>query len=355
MNVVPFMFSEEKSNLPDLFYSANIQNLAFAAWKMPEQLNFNYITGKTYFHDLNDLQENTFIIHPFKTDGFVLSLIPQMEKPVKTDIKGWFLKDSRTYDYLSEDFARLVNKALSEIRKGVFNKVVISRQKEERMPQDFCPVKLFLTACQSYPNAFVSLISTPQYGTWLGATPELFFSKKGNNFEIHSLAGTLLNHSDIAENLIMKNKLEQEWVSDYLRNVLLSQEIEFQESKPEFLQAGELKHFLSRFRGHVKQENVAELLKRLHPTPAIGGYPQQPALNFLFNNEYHDREIFGGYLGYFKSWNDFSFFVNLRCVKVMKDSLLYFAGAGIVEGSVPEVEWEETNRKMDTLRKLINR
>jgi isochorismate synthase len=91
----------------------------------------------------------------------------------------------------------------------------------------------------------------------------------------------------------------------------------------------------------------------LHPTPAICGFPLSKSLEFINEFESFNREYYAGFLGPISKSGDFSLWVNLRCAKIQSSTINFYAGAGIVEGSDPEAEYLETERKMDTLRQLV--
>jgi len=46
-------------------------------------------------------------------------------------------------------------------------------------------------------------------------------------------------------------------------------------------------------------------------------------------------------------------FVNLRCMKILKDKLVLFVGGGLTEQSEPQSEWEETVLKAKTLLSIL--
>ncbi|HRW99534.1 MAG TPA: chorismate-binding protein [Cyclobacteriaceae bacterium] len=48
-------------------------------------------------------------------------------------------------------------------------------------------------------------------------------------------------------------------------------------------------------------------------------------------------------------------FVNLRCMQWSNTEAELYAGAGVTTDSVPEAEWEETEMKMNTLLKVIEK
>ena len=107
-------------------------------------------------------------------------------------------------------------------------------------------------------------------------------------------------------------------------------------------------HLCTRIKAHQKKPKLRELVDALHPTPAVGGIPKKEALKFINSEEGYDREFYTGYLGPF-SLNSTELFVNLRCAEYSNQQLSFFVGAGITEESEPMMEWEETQRKAETL------
>jgi len=95
------------------------------------------------------------------------------------------------------------------------------------------------------------------------------------------------------------------------------------------------------------------IIKSIHPTPAVCGFPLQAAKSFIANNEGMDRGFYAGFLGPIYPNGKFSFWVNLRCAKLLNRRITFYAGAGILVDSDPESEFLETERKMDTLRTLV--
>jgi isochorismate synthase len=75
-------------------------------------------------------------------------------------------------------------------------------------------------------------------------------------------------------------------------------------------------------------------------------------MRFIVENENFNRELYAGFLGPVKGDN-INFFVNLRCMQICGENAVFYAGAGIVEGSCPEKEFRETEEKMNTLRKVL--
>ena len=91
----------------------------------------------------------------------------------------------------SSDYINLVETTIEAIKSGKFQKAVPARQIEITLDKNFDPIGTFLALCHAYPNAFISLVSIPKIGTWLGATPEVLLEVEGTNiFKTVALAAT---------------------------------------------------------------------------------------------------------------------------------------------------------------------
>ncbi len=100
---------------------------------------------------------------------------------------------------------------------------------------------------------------------------------------------------------------------------------------------------------------MGDLLKRLHPTPAVCGLPKEKAYRFIQENEGYDRQYYSGFIGWLEPEGKSDLYVNLRCMNILSDRLVLYAGSGLLLSSEPESEWQETEAKMQTMRRLLNR
>ena len=97
------------------------------------------------------------------------------------------------------------------------------------------------------------------------------------------------------------------------------------------------------------------MIAQLHPGPAISGYPKSTAIEKIEEIEAHDRELYTGYLGPLNIEGESSLFINLRCMKVYRDSYDLFVGGGLTKDSDAHSEWEETELKAKTLLNILNK
>lgn len=243
--------------------------------------------------------------------------------------------------------------AIEQIKAGSFDKVVAANKKVTSLPEGFQPLSYYFRLMKAYPNAFVSLTSTPQYGTWVGASPELLLNFDQRAIQTTALAGTQSPEKDI---FTEKEEQEQNLVSAYIEKTFENLALDYQKSGPQTAKAGNLAHIKTYYasKPNGQQPDVWKpFLKQLHPTPAVCGYPYKVSKIFIRNEEPFDRELYSGFLGPFHPDGQSSFYVNLRCMELHPGQASIYAGAGIVKGSKSEEEWAETAEKMKTLEDVL--
>ena len=151
-----------------------------------------------------------------------------------------------------------------------------------------------------------------------------------------------------------KNQREQAFVSDYIRKTVKQFGSKITEKGPYTARAGELVHLKTDFNFQLKDaSNLGNILKELHPTPAVCGLPKQEAYTFIEENEGFDRNYYAGIIGWLDPQEDTSLYVNLRCMKIKGKKSILYAGGGILPSSTLETEWEETQQKLKTMLKIL--
>lgn len=257
-------------------------------------------------------------------------------------------------------FESLVRSGVSEIEKGTFEKVVLSRKFEVSQSVNF--IKSYQNLLKKYPTAFRYLWFHPKVGLWMGATPEQLAKIKNNIFETVALAGTQVFSETISWQ--EKEIVEQQLVTDYIKSSTenLVESLHISESYTQ--KAGNLVHLKSDISGELKQ-NVSELevINALHPTSAICGMPLPEARNFILENEKYNRRYYSGFLGEFQMHEQTNLFVNLRCcefvncnnnVNLKKQCKVnIYVGCGITKDSQANKEFIETNNKAKTILNIL--
>ena len=376
--------------LPFFIQEALKEGNAVSLWKMPnsnekhliicagsplpiEDISLEETATGFIFAPFDNTKNKLFftgdIIHSFKDglyEGQPLTRSEQPKQPPSTSIEKpttnfHFSKPLPKPDQVN-GYIELVQMSIDEIRKGNLEKIVPSRFKNIDLVPDFDVVETFNKLCIAYPNTLVSLVSSKESGTWIGATPELLVSiDQQARFKTVALAGTkrLDSAVDIRSVAWTEKEIEEQaMVSRYIINCFKKIRLrEYEEHGPRTAVAGNLLHLRTEYEVDMAATNFPQLgsvmLKLLHPTSAVCGMPLSNAQDFLKTYEGYDREFYSGYLGPVNFRNESQVFVNLRCMQIHQHQATLYAGAGVTIDSIPEKEFEETEMKMDTLQKIL--
>ncbi len=261
-----------------------------------------------------------------------------------------------------EDYINLVQKGIDAIKKNTFKKVVLSRKKVLNLRLGFDVIDSFMELCNAYPGAFVNLFQLPGSALWMGATPELLISQSNEEvFKTVSLAGTQkaeLDSNPLEISWTQKEIEEQAMVGRYIIDCFKKIRLrEFDENGPKTVRAANLYHLKSEYVVNTKEVSFPQLgsvmLKLLHPTSAVCGTPKESSLKFILEEENYDRSFYAGFIGPVSFNTGSNLFVNLRCMQIIGNQGILYAGGGITEHSDPEKEWQETEMKCRTLLDMI--
>lgn len=314
-------------------------------------------------HDCEELNDcKGFVVAPFHvTDSQPILLIrpdkttqlPLVKPTSRKGISGTMLFDKGKY-------VKCFEKILSLLQEDSMRKIVLARSAVLPNCQDASPEELFWRACKQYPRMFISLVSMPDGTFWLTATPEILLEGKGLEWRTIALAGTMqLEGEELqgeGENIRWspKNIQEQRYVASYIANCLDRFSLTYKEDGPKTVRAAHLVHLRSDFTFTLHNNMcVGNMLKALHPTPAVCGLPRQMTFDFIINHEQVDRQYYSGFMGPLNMDNETHLYVSLRCMHITASDFRLYAGGGILKDSVMEQEWQETEAKMQTMLNLF--
>lgn len=371
-------------NLPDTIIHKLIDQLtqsafSFALYRLPwtdEPILVLQEEGETEIlknpSDLNEKQGFIFtpfhqtsshpavIIHPDKVAHEWDNISRVLEdfassrhiQPAETTVAGQELtSDEEAKSSYEQAFGRFI----APLQKKTFRKLVLSRKYTQALKTDFSPLSAFIRACNSYPRMMISLCHTPLTGTWIGSTPEIILSGHETEWHTVALAGTMpMQGETMPTEWSEKNQEEQAFVSEYIRQTIKRFGSKLKEKGPYTARAGQLVHLKTDFHFQLKDtSHLGNILKELHPTPAVCGLPKEETYTFILENEGYDRSYYTGIIGWLDPQGDTTLYVNLRCMHIVGQTATLYAGGGILPSSTVETEWEETQQKMNTMRNIL--
>lgn len=332
-----------------LFYALCAQKNPFVFFRLPQSNKvILYQQKDETHHQTKDLTEKGFVFAPF-TYASQLTYIPnviekQYSLPQPTSTRQ-NLKHNNTH---KTSYLNLVASAKKEIEQGKLEKVVVSRILTQSVSGSLA--QSFGRLLHAYPNAMVYYWSHPATGVWMGATPETLLKIQDGCCQTMALAGTLPYTENKEPSWSVKEQWEQQVVTDYIKTQLgkLFTTTDIKPSPSYTKRAGNLVHLCSDFKFQLGDKKAIDIIRLLHPTPAVAGVPVQKSLAFIDSYETHDRAYYAGFMGPVKG-DDLQLFVNLRCAKVEDLVLRLYVGGGITAQSDLESEWLESKRKAETL------
>ena len=241
-----------------------------------------------------------------------------------------------------------VQAALRDITAGRVDKLVLARSLSLASRTAFAPATVLASLVEQQPDSTIYAHGNGQQ-TFLGATPERLVRLRGRQIDVDALAGTAWPGSVALD--ADKNQHEQTLVVKAIMAALAPLCLTPPHTSPLGEQsAGQLRHLRSRITASAQPgTTLFDLVRALHPTPAVGGYPSCPALDWLATHGEQRSAWYSGGFGLLDSTGNGEFSVALRSALLAGTKAELQAGAGIVAGSDPQQELAETEAKFGTL------
>ncbi len=264
---------------------------------------------------------------------------------------------------VADDYARLVETALKEIGAGLYQKVVLARRRRFESSGPLRPLRMLNRLRNRFPSCHAFSFGNGAGQSLIGATPERLVRGRDGILETEAIAGSAPRGLTAAEDALQaaallesdKDRREHEAVSAFIQDRLLEAGLTVEApARPRLLKLSNVQHLHSPF--SVKLPEVARLLEiagRLHPTPAVGGLPRDAAIDAIRRIEPGTRGLYAGAAGWIGDNAEGELVVTIRSGLIDGNSATLYAGAGVVEGSVPESEDKETVLKMQAMREAL--
>jgi menaquinone-specific isochorismate synthase len=267
------------------------------------------------------------------------------------------LKSSTDFD----KFKYAISEIVQDISAKKISKVVLARRVEIEANIEFSKVSALQRLKALYPSC--TLFSMDGF---IGASPELLLKKTFDQIFLKPLAGTIgssgtqqgdlkaideLTNSD-------KNQLEHSLVVKWLLDKLgpICSEVKVSD-KPEILTLRNVIHLATSIEATLFDNNLTllELIATIHPTPAVGGVPDETFSQYQYKYELYDRGRYAGPIGWINSDGNGEFYLGIRSAQVSQNRATIWAGVGIVAHSDPESELIETQLKLQAMLSCLVR
>jgi len=254
-----------------------------------------------------------------------------------------------------------VNVALSKIKAGKLNKVVLSRDTKLTLNAPMQAPHLLKKWQSANENGFLFCIQNG-LSTFVGNSPELLYSREHAFLNTEAIAGTVprgatpISDKACEQQLINNPKLTREHkvVVDYIAKQL--QDICDYISNIQtlsILKLANVQHLKTPFKARLKPRvSDSDIVLKLHPTPAVCGTPLNEAMSLIDQQEANPRGWYAGAVGTISA-NETEFCVAIRSVLLKSNTAHCYSGVGLVDGSEEASEWKELESKIQTVLSLF--
>ncbi len=286
-------------------------------------------------------------------------LLPETVTSVPHSLPAVLISDA-TNDHVQ--WTDAVESVLSRMCEGNLEKVVLARRVVLSAAQPIPVWSVMRRLRDAATECFHFAFGISSDRLFVGASPERLFRLQGREIEVDCMAGTTERGTDetmdraLADSLLAseKDRLEHYYVlEDSLRRFGDLCTTMNADTTPRVVKLSTLQHLATTVRGQLKPGiGAGDILEQLHPTPAVGGTPRTVALAAIRELEPYSRGWYAGPIGWFER-DRAEFAVAIRSSILSGANAYVFAGAGIVPGSVPEAEWQETQNKAQAFLKAV--
>ena len=257
---------------------------------------------------------------------------------------------------------QMVKKALQAIHDDILKKIVLARKKIITHQSFWKPAQIMMAMSGIDENSFTFFYQIDNDIAFLGRSPERLFRLQDGGILAEAIAGTrprgrnALEDQQLESDLLgsEKEREEHRFVSSFIESRMRQSCFDVRiESREEILKLKNVQHIITRISGRAGRDSHPLTLARLfHPTPAVGGYPQEKITGHIRQSEPFHRGWYAAPIGWMNKSNA-DFAVGIRSALINRNQLHIFAGAGIVRQSKAQSEWSETEKKMDNFTAII--
>jgi len=255
-----------------------------------------------------------------------------------------------------EGYRSVVERGLELVESGALRKLVLAVRQELELDRPLDPLQLLAQLRQRQPGSCRFLWQQAESPALLGASPERLLTVRQGQLRSDALAGTApigpaaeqLPHSE-------KDRREHELVVEAISAVLSGEGLQARRPRhPRLARHGQLVHLHTPITASLAGRAPLAIAGALHPTPAVAGLPRREAMAALRCLEPFERGFYAAPIGWIDSEGDTELRVAIRSGSLRGNRLELTAGAGLVQGSVPERELQEVALKLGVLQQQLS-
>ena len=252
------------------------------------------------------------------------------------------------------NFLSSIKKIKEYILNGDTMQVVLS----QRMSIDFIgkPIRFYRELRKLNPSPYMYYLNMGDYFI-VGSSPEILVRLEEGIITVRPIAGTRPRGASEEQDNFLENELlnDPKEKAEHLMLIDLGRNDAGRVSKIGSIKLTDqmiiekyshVMHMVSNVTGEISEGlGMMDVLKSTFPAGTVSGAPKIRAIEIIYEQENIKRGIYAGAIGYL-GWNgNMDTAIAIRTSVIKNDKLYIQCGAGIVNDSIAELEWEETMNK----------
>jgi anthranilate synthase component 1 len=266
------------------------------------------------------------------------------------------------------EYEAAVRSAKEAIAAGEAIQIVIARRQTFERPiiggEPLDSVALYRALRRVNPSPYLFFVRMPEFSV-VGASPELLVRVEGDRMTTHPIAGTRPRGATPAEDAQLAHDLERDPKerAEHVMLVDLGRNDLGRVARPgtvavtkymEVERYSHVLHLVSNVEARLRPGcDALDALRSIFPAGTLSGAPKVRAMQLIAEAEGERRGLYGGAVGYLGYDGNLDTAITIRSAVMCQDRIHLTVGAGIVAGSVPEREFEETDHKAGAVMRAI--
>lgn len=250
-----------------------------------------------------------------------------------------------------EEYLQSIHKVTDCIKAGDAEKVVIARSLSLQFEEQVASPQILSHVIHEQPESYLFGLEHEEM-LFFGASPERLVKVEEGQAFSSCVAGSIRRGQTADEDKELgqallndeKNRGEHHYVVEMITETFKKNCSNVKVPKqPKLLKIRDIQHLYTPVEGVLNDgATILQLVKYLHPTPALGGVPRKEAMEMIRTFEPMNRGLYAAPVGWVDADGNGEFAVAIRSAALLGDRAFLYAGGGIVGDSTPQSEYEET-------------
>lgn len=349
---------EDQHLQPILFggFTFDPQNEVSAEWTSFPQSYFTVAT-----HQLVIRNDKAYVTINYITDEVnSAKTFEALRKERDELIHAAQVKEVKTYakptmtsyvEPFKEEYLNSIHKVTSLIKENEAQKVVIARSLALKFKEAITSPQILSHVVHEQPESYLFGLEHDDL-LFYGASPERLVKVENGRAFSSCVAGSIKRGSTaeadeaLGQSLLhdMKNLGEHHYVVEMITETFEKNCSDVKVPHgPKLLKIRDIQHLYTPVEGRLNEDaTILQLVKHLHPTPALGGVPRDQAMKMIRAYEPMNRGLYAAPIGWLDADGNGEFAVAIRSAALVQDKAYLYAGGGIVADSEAQSEYEET-------------